>query len=159
LARALLGEGGEPVEHVAHESQGSPFFIHELARHAAAGRRDPATTLDQVLSSRVERLSAEARALLEVVAVAGRPLVVAEGSGAAGLGVSPRAARTLLHAGRLITPTGVGEDQAWNCAHDRVREAVLANLHGPARRDVHRRLAEALEGAAGRDLAPQLAFD
>src|SRR5262245_674303 len=160
LARALLREGGEPAEHVAHESQGSPFFIHELAQHAGAGLRDPATTLDQVLWSRVERLPAEARALLEVVAVAGRPLGVAEVSAAAGLGGIPHAARTLLHAGRLITPTGLGEGQAWNCAHDRVREAVLANLPGPARRDVHRRLAEALEGSAGRDPpALQLVFD
>jgi hypothetical protein len=160
LARALLGDAKQPAEDVAYESQGCPFFIHELAQHAGAGLRDPATALDQVLWSRVERLPAEARALLEVVAVAGRPLGVAEVSAAAGLGSVPHAARTLLHAGRLITPTGAGEAETWNCAHDRVREAVLANLPGRARREVHRRLAEALEAAAGRGPpAPQLAFD
>jgi hypothetical protein len=160
LARALLEDRSQPAEVVAHESQGCPYFIHELAQHAGAGLRDPATTLDQVLWSRVERLPAEARALLEVVAVAGRPLGVAEVSAAAGLGGIPHAARTLLHTGRFITPTGLDEAQAWNCAHDRVREAVLANLPNPARRDIHRRLAEALEGPAGRDPpAPQLAFD
>src|SRR5262249_53872907 len=160
LARALLGEGGEPTADVARESQGCSCFILELAACAGAGRRDRATSWDQVLWSRVERLPAEARALLEVVAVAGRPLGVAEVSAAAGLRGIPHVARTLLHAGRLITPTGVGEAQAGNCAHDRVREAVLDNLPGPARRDVDRRLAEALEGSAGRSApAPQLAFD
>src|SRR5262249_58188864 len=135
----------------AGESEGSPFFIHELAQHAGAGLRDPATTLDQVLWSRVERLPGEARALLEVVAVAGRPLGVAEVSAAAGLAGIPPGARTLLHAGRLITPTGVGEAQAWNCAHDRGREAGLATLPGPAPRDVPPRLPGALEGPPGLD--------
>src|SRR5262249_11542904 len=103
LARALLGDAKQPAAVVAHESQGCPFFIHELAQSAGAGLPDPATTLDQLLWSRVERLPAEARALLEVVAVAGRPLGVAELSAAAGLGGIPHAARTVLHAGRLIT--------------------------------------------------------
>ncbi len=149
LAQALLGAGGEPAEAIARESGGSPFFVQELAQHAAAGGAAGAggVPLDEVLGARVERLPADARLLLEVVAVAGRPLAAALACRAAGLAGVPRGAQTALHSAHLITTSGDTDREVWNCYHDRVREAVLARLAGDRRPVCHRQLAEALAGA------------
>ncbi|MFQ5789530.1 MAG: serine/threonine-protein kinase PknK, partial [Acidobacteriota bacterium] len=95
LALNLLGEeqpaSAARAEAIARESAGSPFFINELVQYTQAGGGlaergdqaqlpvDPETTeatLDDVIQTRVSRLPEEARRLLSVIAVAGRPLEV-----------------------------------------------------------------------------------
>ncbi len=66
------------AQKIAVESGGSPFFVAELVRYAAAehGTVDAggAMTLANLLDSRLRQLPARARRLLAVVAAAGRPL-------------------------------------------------------------------------------------
>ena len=74
-----LGVHPAQAGEIARESGGHPYWIHELALHARARSLSDETsssglTLDEALRARVGRLSAEARALLEIVAVAGKPL-------------------------------------------------------------------------------------
>jgi serine/threonine protein kinase len=97
LARALLG-GTEPdaeqrAATVAAESEGSPLFVLELARHVstplAAMGTASSLSLEQALLGRFERLGADALRLLEVVAVAGGPLEQGVASGAAELTSDP----------------------------------------------------------------------
>jgi serine/threonine protein kinase/tetratricopeptide (TPR) repeat protein len=156
LARALLGPadpGREArAEVVARESGGNPFFVHELAAHLgragpAAPRRAPAedVSLDQVIWERVQELPAAARGLLEVVAVSGQPLRLADAARAAGVGARERQALAVLRSGRLIRSPGAGEGDAVETYHDRIREAVVARLDPARLREHHRRLAEALE--------------
>ena len=78
---------------IVRESRGNPFFVAELVRHvqadksplelelslaegASSGQRTGSSklVLDEVLWSRIRRLPAEARRLLELIAVSGRPL-------------------------------------------------------------------------------------
>lgn len=161
LARELLGRDSwalTPEVHsaaVARESGGNPFFIGELVRHIQSGLEQASPSsqggeirLDDVIWDRIQRLPDEARRLLEVIAVFGRPIEqamacqVAEvvGDGPAALGV--------LRVGRLVRGTGTREEQSRiEPYHDRVRETILAYLAPEAIQDCHSRLASALEAA------------
>ncbi|MDB4977329.1 MAG: ATPase/protein kinase family protein [Myxococcaceae bacterium] len=79
LARLLLAPLADDLEllqHVVRESGRVPLFIHELARHVLGGGR-PDVTLGELVRQSIARLSAPARRLIELVAVASAPLPVA----------------------------------------------------------------------------------
>src|SRR5690606_7547316 len=68
------------AEEVAYESEGSPFFVEELVRYVRrtegaspleATTSDSAVSLDNVIRHRLRELPADARALVDVLAVAG----------------------------------------------------------------------------------------
>ncbi len=159
LALTLLGRAGPEAlaraEDVARESGGNPFFVGELVRHVQAGE-DPlgargATAevdLDDVLWARILRLPEEARRLLEVVAISGRPLREADACRCVEGMVDGRSALALLRSGRLVRGVS-GTDEEIETYHDRIRETVVARLGPEALRGHHRRLAVALE-ASGR---------
>jgi hypothetical protein len=156
LVRALLGPGAGPhAEAIARQSGGYPFFVHELVRHLQEGSVPGGAagdfTLGEVLWARVQRLPEEARRLLEVVAVAGRPVRLEDASRAAGLGGEERRALACLRSARLLRGAGPAEGNAVETYHDRVRETVVAHLEPAQRRHGHRRLAEVLEEAGARD--------
>ena len=80
LARNLLGDTAsateERVDWVVRESEGNPFFIHELAQHVH-DLNIPEISSDHLaahLQARMAELPAEARSLLQLVAIAGYPL-------------------------------------------------------------------------------------
>lgn len=166
LALRLLGEEGPVAERrasaIAQESGGNPFFVAELTRSVQCGDRDreapakagEAVALDEVLWSRVLRLPDEARRLLEVVSVSGRPLppsvawqCLGEVSG------DERSALALLRSGRLVRFAGGSSDgERVETYHDRVRQTVVARLGAVALSDWHRRLASALEASGTADL-------
>jgi serine/threonine protein kinase len=158
LARALLGDGPEAerqAEAVAEQSGGYPFFVGELVRYLRSG--GPLVgpggdlTLSGVLWARVGQLPAEAQRLLEVVAVASRPLPQARACAAAGFPGEDRAALTALRAARLVRGTGPAGSEEVETYHDRIRETVLARLDPETLRDHHRRLAEVYEAAGDGD--------
>ncbi|MBV8613918.1 MAG: protein kinase, partial [Acetobacteraceae bacterium] len=162
LALRLLGREDDGARAhaaaIARESGGNPFFVAELARYVRAEadllERAPGAdevALDEVLWRRIGRLPEEARRLLEVVAVSGRPLGQAEASRAAGLGGDERTAASLLRAGRLIRGTGPPGGERIEAYHDRVREAVVARIPPGERAGHHRRLATVLEGTGRAD--------
>ena len=164
LARArLIEEGGgaaapdaalETVaEAIARESAGNPFFVEELVRYtleeaAPAGRSSSEVTLGEVIRARVARLEPDARRLLEVVAVAGRP--IAQGVAVAAAGVADgRAAVAALRGARLAKTSGT--EGAVETYHDRIRETTAVSLPTDALRAHHLRLAHALEAAGAAD--------
>jgi serine/threonine protein kinase len=160
LAKALLGAKPSTsltlAEAMARESKGSPFFVYELVQaFQAAGdteaRMSPGevVALDEVLSLRIGRLPAEARRLLEVVAVAGRPLGRLEAFSAAELSEWERDRLALLRSGRLLRSTGLTDEDEIETYHDRIRETVIAHLTTDTWTQHHRRLAEVME-ASGR---------
>jgi serine/threonine protein kinase/tetratricopeptide (TPR) repeat protein len=156
LALALLDSSDEMAQRTARaaarESRGSPFLIEELVRSNASivGRPDGETlttlTLAQMVMQRLERLTDDARLLLEVVAVGGRPLpvsVVAQASGTADVekAIAAGRARRFLRTGLLDGRETV------EMSHDRFRETIVAQLPSGKLREHHGRLARALEAA------------
>lgn len=142
---------------IARESQGSPFFVGELVEHAVAdldGSAETlpkfdddstATTLDRLIVARLRRLPAETRRLLEVVAVAGRPLELEVALEVAALGFEGPAAIATLRATNLIRIRRAGSHDAIEPYHDRIREAVARRVDRQGRPELHRQLALRLE--------------
>ncbi len=96
LAEDLLSRGGVTskalVEQVGEQSAGYPLFIEEMVKDilernkltldghqlSSATEEEKTNTLSAVLRRRIERLSSDERQLLEVLAVASRPIGVAQ---------------------------------------------------------------------------------
>ena len=155
LALGLLGRdfpmAGVMATRIAEEAGGSPFFIRALVDHVQAesqlagpGLLAEGTTLDEVLRRRFSRLRSGSRRLLDVIAVAGRPIAEAEAYAAAGIDERDPALVSALRAANMIRSTS-GDVRELETYHDRVRQAVVASLAGPALTDTHRRLAETLD--------------
>ncbi len=151
LARHLLKEAGAPnteaAAEVARESAGRPFFIYPLVQAVRAG--EP-VVLKEVILRRIGSLRADQRHLLEIVAVAGRPLRSNTAIRAAELEDQGRKALIELQAARLVR-SGSAEQQEVETFHDRIRETVVAHLTPDALRERHRRLAVALESSGRAD--------
>ena len=168
LALALLGSSDarsqEVAEAVARESGGSPFLVEELAR-GAAGRLDaqrgaasppdadaPPLTLDEIIRVRLERLSIDARRLVEVIAVGGRPLPVAIVRDATNSGGVLDPLIGELRSERFVRSGFRDGHEVIEPSHDRIRETIVASLSSAALRERHRQLARALEAMPGADL-------
>jgi tetratricopeptide (TPR) repeat protein len=161
LALALLGEKGSmtSAEIIALESGGNPFFIYELVRYFREGRGEGTEQFDSkatkktlsgislkgVIQARVLRLPEEARRLLEVVAVAGQPLERAVAKQAAMADTKEQASLALLRMDHLIRVTGTSGQERIETYHNRIREAVVANLTEETLKTHHHNLALVLE--------------
>jgi predicted Ser/Thr protein kinase len=140
LASLLLQEQrGDPAR-IAAESQGNPFFVHELARLGDAG-----VALPEVVELRVARLPEPARRLLQAVAVAGLPIDDQIAGDAAGVESGARDLLATLRAEHLVRGRDQDAQHRVECYHDRIREAVVRSLDRERLRELHRRLAEAME--------------
>src|SRR5207245_8358367 len=97
-------------------------------------------SLDGVLRERLQRLPAGARRVLEVIAVAGRPIEQALAAQAAGVPEGgDRQAIALLRAGHLVRTRGARGPDEIETFHDRIRESAIALLDAAALADTHRR--------------------
>jgi hypothetical protein len=94
---------------IVRDCGGSPFFLTELARARDIG--DAAVLrVDRVLQGHVDRLPAEARALLQLCSLAARPLATDLAVRAAGLDREGAAVAT-LRAERLVRIRWAGASQ------------------------------------------------
>ena len=153
LAEALGAPApAELAGDVFARSEGNPFFARELL--AARGRGALPERLRDVLLAPVLRLPGEARAVVQTLAAAGRPLDDEVLGAAAGLDEARLAAAVRAAADAGVVATGGG------CAlrHALVREAVYAELLPAERRLLHAALARGLRdsGAADGELAVHL---
>ncbi|MBI4508667.1 MAG: protein kinase [Deltaproteobacteria bacterium] len=145
----------EDASAIADEAGGHPMFIQELARHVSGlERRSGLAKLDDALWDRIQRLKAPARQLLQLIAVAGVPIrarTAARALGTQALRVSRWLG--LLSAANLVRSTRTTSVEVHEPYHDRVREAVVARLSDEVRKELHARLADALDadGAAEHD--------
>ena len=157
LAAALLHEPSHArAEAIARESEGSPYFIAEIARQRPDSTRagsdaEPGRTLDEAIERRIERLPHDARRLLEVISVSGRPIPASLALAAAELDSAHRGSVVLLCASHLARTTGEATEPILEVYHDRLREAVLRVLDGEAIRRWHAALAHALSAAGATD--------
>lgn len=140
-ARASASAGGHPLQ------------LHEIAHVLHAGG-EPSATLEDIFDARLAALDADARALLEIAAVAGYPIDRHVAARAAG--VQDVSALPSLASARMIRRGGARGPDVIELAHDRLREHVVRHLSLEARQAAHTRLAEAIE-ALGIDDADHLA--
>jgi eukaryotic-like serine/threonine-protein kinase len=136
------------------ESAGHPMFLVELSRYLDEVNTplaaQQALHLCDVIWRRVSLLPGPARALVEVIAVAGEPLPLRVLAAAAGLSGtdSERAAAGLCAAN--LARVACASDEPWlDRFHSKVSEAVMERLSADAIRCVHAQLAHALESCAG----------
>ena len=159
LARSLIGGATEAdrarARAVADEAGGIPFFIDQLSRATAwdaDGEQAPPPALDRLVADRIASLPPGERALLELLAVAGRPVaeeLALEASGQTGE-TGHRALASLRTASLLRT---LPEEDRKLVApyHDRIRESVLLHLASEDRLQHHGALASALARASDAD--------
>jgi hypothetical protein len=147
----------------ARESGGSPFLIEELVRGISdrdrAGAELPLITLERSVADRARRLPAEARVLLDVVAVGGRPLPVKVLCAAAGVDEGEQAMHRLREA-RFVRSGLRGGRETAETVNDRIRDVLVAGLSAERTKELSLRLARALEATPDADadaIALQLA--
>jgi adenylate cyclase len=157
----------ELQEFVATRAGGNPFFVEEMVRSlvgrgvlvragdrwtctAACTAVDVPSTLHGLLLSRVDRLPADARRLLQEAAVLGATFdgtllgAVATVSGPVEAALAPLVEADLVQTG------GHGhEDGRYRFTHALVHEVVYQNLLRSRRTEIHERVGRALERAAG----------
>ena len=156
------------VDAIAALTDGNPFFVEESLKALADDpdrsgpvlaetQRIPRTVSDAV-TRRIEPLSGPARQLLDLAAVAGRRFDFAVLPAVTGLdeAISVASVRELIRAQLVV------EEATDRLAfrHALTRQAVYGRLLGRERREMHRRIAEAIEGLRGGDGAagPDLAY-
>ena len=139
LAKTLLNPTGDveaAAARIAKDAEGSPFMVEALAR--AEG-----TSVKRALGSQIDVLGTNARHLLEIVAVAGRPLNRQVALRAAGIPSGQEAAAIgAVRAANMARSASGGTIEVY---HDRIRRAVIDDLEPTALADRHRSLALTLE--------------
>ncbi|RMH43663.1 MAG: hypothetical protein D6689_04475 [Deltaproteobacteria bacterium] len=153
LCERLLGPDAAGLAgELSRGSDGNPLLLAEIVRFA---RDDPhaaatAPTIEQVLAARMARLADGARSLVEAIAVAGEPTALS--TLAAAVDLTPEQCERAvgqLRVEHLARVAEHGRDPYLTAYHDMVRETIVAHLSPERQRDLHRRLAIALERTDG----------
>ncbi len=152
LARLRLGRRRnrqQLADAIARESEGIPYFVDELVRYVRTHDvPEGGLQLDDLIRERASGLPDEARRLLEFFAVAGQPIPLSLAADVTGV-PTPGKAAVVLRVEQLAR--SLGADEAIECYHDRIREAVLDGLEDDRSKELHRPLADVLEAGGGVD--------
>ncbi len=172
LLTALLGGAAEMLplkQRIAEQSGGNPFFMEEIARgllEQGIVRREaeryvltrPAVEIEipadvqGVIAARIDRLPAEAKALLQTVAVIGKEITVGLVQQVSGL--AEAAVRTLLE---QLVETGFAlpltSSARYEIKHGLIQEVAYRLLLKERRRALHEECAQALERLYSASLA------
>jgi serine/threonine protein kinase len=139
---------------LALESGGHPLFIEALAHHLSSGTRrsNRPIALEEALWSRIERLDPPARAVLELLVIAGQPIPLESLASAAGTDVAEIEGHVAaLRSASFALSGGARRADVVELYHDRIRAAVWPHLSNSARAHGHGRLALALESSPSAD--------
>ncbi len=150
LARSLVAQPARvDAAQVAMEANGDPFLLVELARYVSsqAEPRLPARglTVEAVVRARLRNLEGPARRLLEAITVAAGPVARSVARHAADIGASESNALVQLRAANLLRVKGTRGVEVIETYHDRIRDAVRAELSEAEEQAWHLRLVEALQ--------------
>jgi len=156
LSRSMIGKAGarpEILARLARETEGNPFFLVEVVRALAdeAGQLDrigdmatlsdvSPSGLSQVIRRRLDQAPARARPLLAAAAVAGRQIDVALLRA-----LEPETDLDEWLASCTEAAVLDAQDGRIRFAHDKLREGLLASIDVATRRELHRRVATAIE--------------
>ena len=161
LASYVVGRNLSPelAANLYQETEGNPLFVVETMRMGVgeptglqqqADGVSPAlpSTIQAVITARLEQLSPPTRELVNVAAVIGRAFTFEVLKQASGLDEDALVERLdELWQRRIIQEHGNG----YNFSHDKLREGTYAGLSRTRRRLLHRHVAEALEAVYAND--------
>jgi DNA-binding SARP family transcriptional activator/tetratricopeptide (TPR) repeat protein len=138
LARKAAHLSDRDVDRVADRAEGNALLAVETARALARGRNEVAPSLRGSVRSALAPLSGDARDLIELAAVAARPLGTSE--------VRQLPLGDAEHAASLALQTGIvhADDGAIGFGHALLRDAVYAEVPPPRRARLHQRWADTL---------------
>jgi tetratricopeptide (TPR) repeat protein len=146
------------AEAVARESRGNPYYVLELARsinvEGVAQVLSPSgrVMLEELVRARIDRLPTDARRLLEVVAIAGRPISLAIAAAASDLPDERRpAVIAVLRASHLLRTVGSEVADSLEIFENRIRETILDYMTAEQQGAAHARLVDSLVGADATD--------
>lgn len=158
LSRAGAGEPDAHASTVLDVTGGNPLFVREVARAMADGSwradRPPRTVLDLV-SARLEDVSAGCRELVQAAAIVGRDFSLALVAAALGRPVE-RCLPLVDEAAAYGLVDRVGDAGEYRFVHALTREAVEASLTTTRGVELHRAVAVALEATPGGDPSVRL---
>jgi len=156
LARTRPHGAANPTaiaQEIAQEAEGHPLFIDALVHHSASseGARGP-VHLEDALWARVQRLAEAGRVLMELLAIAGAPILQEVLATAAELDPTSFATQVAtLRAEHLVVTTGMRGRDRIEPYHDRLRVAVRRQISKLQRVGYHRRIALAFETTGNND--------
>jgi eukaryotic-like serine/threonine-protein kinase len=150
-ARALLAfalgvdapVGSEALLQIAREAGGNPFLLRQLAGYLAVDpTRRHRVTFAEMLDQRVRALSREAQRFLETLAICGRPMAPDLVCDACGVALERQSLVAMLRARHFIRSSGSSERV--ETYHDRIREALAAQIAPGTVRRIHGLMVQAL---------------
>jgi Cdc6-like AAA superfamily ATPase/predicted Ser/Thr protein kinase/tetratricopeptide (TPR) repeat protein len=128
---------------MSREASGSPFVLEQLARYAGVKRQpSQSPTFAEMFATRLAALSPEARRFLETLAICGRPMAPELVCDACGVARERQSLVAMLRSSHFIRSSGSAE--RIETYHDRIREALAAELAPDAVRAIHRLIVQAL---------------
>ena len=143
---ASVGVSSEPfIESIVHEAGGSPFLLEQLTHYGMMNERAATAgiTLSTMLDERIRQLPPGSRQFLDTLAVARRPVNQDVAVSAAGLQSNAVEILDALRAAQFVRSGGTS--YGVEIYHDRIGETLASSLADDERRQIHRRLAQALE--------------
>jgi DNA-binding CsgD family transcriptional regulator len=145
LAKTLAPDiGDEAARTLAEDSRGSPFWLEALAQRGGA-EVDGA----RLVTARLRGTSADASALLAVLAIAARPLALASAAE-----LNDWSEERVEHAARELVTRGIAVESggALQLAHDLIRLAATKDVPDEQRVRIHARVSDWLVAIAGDDV-------
>jgi DNA-binding NarL/FixJ family response regulator len=145
LVNALAPQIEEPTaRELAEKSGGSPFWLEALVQTAGSE-----ADAGQLVNARLRGASADAGSLLALLAVAARPVALADAAELNDWGLE-----RAEHATRELVACGVAVEagSSVRLVHDLIRAAVVRELPDERRVDLHRRVGDWLARIAGSDV-------
>ncbi|MDX6382795.1 MAG: eukaryotic-like serine/threonine-protein kinase, partial [Blastocatellia bacterium] len=143
---ASVGISGEPfIDSIVQEAAGSPFLLEQLTHYGMMNEREATAgiTLATMLDERIKQLPAGSRRFLDTLAVARRPVNQDVAIRAAGLADDDSKILGALRSAQFVRSGGTS--YGVEIYHDRIGETLAALLGDDERRQIHRRLAQAVE--------------
>jgi hypothetical protein len=158
LATTLLGGKSLLAERVVKAAGGHPIVVRELAEHLGrlGGESELPETSDlaQLVVSRLARLSAAERELVEIVSLMGRPVRIDVLKELCAPGSSADMVSRTLCARRFFKVQAVEPQPSYEIFHDQLRVLVLEATARERQVGLHARVAAAL--ASRVDVEPEL---
>jgi serine/threonine-protein kinase len=137
----LVSSAGTGAPVISSTRGVAPLYVEQLMRFMREHGTAAPPRLADLLALRVERLAADARRLLQAIAVIGDDATEDTVAPLLPEGTDMQTAVATLRKGGMIEQEG----EHWRVAHPLLRDIVLATIPAAARRDLHAKAAEVAE--------------